>query len=785
MTKQQKGPIVRYTIEDYEGFHDRGIGLARNDLVEFNIFTEKRSGLKYARNIVMVKTEQERLEEEREKALIESSTYEQGVVTSLKTGYGFLRSNRRRDEVYFHYSHIQLPEGEEGEEHVLEEGQDMEFYVVTEEDSNGRSKTSARQARFLKKGSVQFHQIIATGVTGKVIDCPTPADTLLSSPHGKKKYRQNRPAKDIGKDGKVQLDKPIQFHPIENQDSTSTMEINEVVLHPNDCPILEREGSRIFTWVREGDTLLFDVVRDVVDGACRVSPTECLQATAEDASTAESAKCDDEQKITTEEKETADTAITVEKGSVPTEEEKVPSEDQKEEGKMGEKDQVTSNPIVPKVRIIALSTETRAEGTIASIKDNFGFIRPADHSPDVYFRLDEVFPADLAEELWRNRVTTTDSPSDKSNAKKVLKVGARVMFDLNSQLPKNSGRVRSKDSIRAERIIVIENKKKAKKSGDSTCQGYVLMEPSHTSLSNTPSHIVYGNSSAGNKEGGRWDNCVKEKNGKSSDLINNTKEEGSILLLSDPCNVFESPRVSYVHNATRSNPDKDPKRGDLICFMKGKGNKARDVRILKRNSAVTVKGNMKEINISEGTAKFTASDGAIFPILLSEVISCDLKVLKDNVGVEGILHNDGLVGICRTADLYLNSSIGSGLKERPRLNLTVKNELKGLGGKIIAQSGMAKGPDGTNGFHVGWTTRISKFPPPENAVETDEKDDNDNNNSNLNDTKSNEIEADGSDTIEVGSSIDRKEEPLLITEVKEQQTAESSSGEDSVPKTET
>ena len=46
--------------------------------------------------------------------------------------------------------------------------------------------------------------------------------------------------------------------------------------------------------------------------------------------------------------------------------------------------------------------------------------------------------------------------------------------------------------------------------------------------------------------------------------------------------------------------------------------------------------------------------------------------------------------VCRTADLYLSSSIGSGLKERPQLNLTVRKELKGLGGKIIAQSGMAK-----------------------------------------------------------------------------------------------
>ncbi len=46
--------------------------------------------------------------------------------------------------------------------------------------------------------------------------------------------------------------------------------------------------------------------------------------------------------------------------------------------------------------------------------------------------------------------------------------------------------------------------------------------------------------------------------------------------------------------------------------------------------------------------------------------------------------------VCRTADLYLTSSIGSGLKQRPQLNLTVRKELKGLGGKIIAQSGMAK-----------------------------------------------------------------------------------------------
>ena len=32
-----------------------------------------------------------------------------------------------------------------------------------------------------------------------------------------------------------------------------------------------------------------------------------------------------------------------------------------------------------------------------------------------------------------------------------------------------------------------------------------------------------------------------------------------------------------------------------------------------------------------------------------------------------------------------------------------------MGGQIMAQSRMAKGPDGTNGFAHGWTSRLSPF----------------------------------------------------------------------------
>lgn len=72
--------------------------------------------------------------------------------------------------------------------------------------------------------------------------------------------------------------------------------------------------------------------------------------------------------------------------------------------------------------------------------------------------------------------------------------------------------------------------------------------------------------------------------------------------------------------------------------------------------------------------------------------------------------------VCRTKDIFLASSIGrkssgssGGIKERPKLNLTVKKELQGMGGQIMAQSRMAKGPDGTDGFVAGWTTRVSTY----------------------------------------------------------------------------
>jgi len=113
--------------------------------------------------------------------------------------------------------------------------------------------------------------------------------------------------------------------------------------------------------------------------------------------------------------------------------------------------------------------------------------------------------------------------------------------------------------------------------------------------------------------------------------------------------------------------------------------------------------------INKGKAQFIAATEKqeVYDIDLAEVVSCAASILKEKESVEGILHEGKVYGICRTSDLYLTSRIGSGKnKQRPKLNLTVK---KDRGGTIMAQSMMAKGPDGTIGFKAGWTDRISEY----------------------------------------------------------------------------
>lgn len=1059
------GPLIRYTANDYtpqeeDGSRElrrwdssasnssRGGGrgrLGRNDLVEFTLVTERRTGNQVARSITLLQSERERQRLAREKELLANATLEQGVVTSLKTDYGFLRSNRRREEVYFHYSNVELPDsedsgeedsGEENSDFVLKEGQDMEFLVLTEPGTDGRrDKLSAREVKFLPKGSVVFEKVVAEGVTGVVTRPPHPADAGYAS--------------DMV--GRVKLSESLE----DTADDGSIALVDEILFYSKDSPggsfSANRDGSSVGLWVREGDSLLFDVVKDFVDGTYRVAPTKHMEPTIVEESKAEDAESD------------------------------VPLPEAKKA-----------------VRLMAESLAGRAEGTIHAIKEGYGFISCAERPADVYFRLYELLPPDLQNDLRRNMgIEAEDWVPD-------LKLGAQVQFDLSLQgivaigthrsrnrvggsserenlkgqrlllLPpatfsenkviakdvkgvilkedqkqnyagfiefeetykpmtyeerhplvaklvrsileddspnqspvvfhdiqsmqeddvvvnmveelgkgsltcthipvsgvsghpgrlcisrvgatvaandtleneiqtgtssddpasadtpetptvdenakssdpslgqsshskrgKKKGRKRPKmkdikslhfdrhclvkelaedippgvgdvvvcdivqsrrtGSITVANVRVTERKEREEggvgdsskyagvgivtevvaaskfgfislldenasrremiffqfsnivdspspensmasalddskkgrgaspvKKGDevkfdigvakkgkrtavnihvlpkgtlnipakaekNACRGYILMEPSHTTLSNTPARVPSRGVAA--KGNGRWDNVDSDHSAKSSSGAS-MKEEGCILLISDPANMFairttvhkddneaeqasssEAPNasetagkeeppeesmagskkeesslksavgtlVSYKSGAiairgagasSAADGSAAPRRGDLVSFVKGKSRAVRDIRVVERGAATLQRGRLEDINLtpggdssSPGTAKFIAAAEKEdeYDVDLADVVSCDVSVLKDKESVEGILYDGKIYGICRTSDRYLGSKLGTGHKERPKLNLTVRKELKtNLGGKIMAQSMMAK-----------------------------------------------------------------------------------------------
>lgn len=914
-----KGTLARFTPDDYDGYRSksRTNALERNDLVEFTLVTEKRSGIKYARNITLIQSERERLEEERERKMLENATLESGIVVSLKKGYGFLKSNQRREEIYFHFSHVHFPEQDRdgcASALTLEEGQDMEFLVVKE-----GSKLAARNLKFLPRGSVEFEQVIAKGVTGVLKLVPRFSNLTNSARRSGKNLQDEQY-------GKIRLDHPIQFVP-KNTNNGQEMVVSEVNIRPDDCKCLFKDEKTAELWVRVGDSLRFDVIRDSVDGLCRVAPTTCnADGSQEDGGN-------------------------------------------------------------PKIRLVSLGLAGRAEGIVASIKNDYGFIELAHRNVDVYFRLSELMPPSLQQDLV---------PICAEQNQHALSVGSEVTFDLSLLPPRNrSGksdgrsfkRSGEKDQLRAQRLIIlppgtvsltkeesdvigfvtrmkggysgqirlnkkmkamtqkqnyplimkliedfsldssegdlhfldvqsefendiiadiverrsgmsmnflpvsdfgdsnrgrisikkIENskqnfvveegvsgqnvtdenndkviqdenevnpinetdsdaevennndegieqdaecetnknevdltsKKRVRKriksvqvvtfdrqslspsfvddppmAGDKVsmtvtycrrtdqfsvsnmvlvernepvgkavkynlCEGYVLLEPAHTSIKD---NINSKGKRRGFEGGGGWGSDETTK-----DQTTNSNEDGIILLLDDPAGLFHSrpndcpddaskPKDSLVESdanvvderpndvqdgtppvpqhirytlssvGNRNTTGDTPKRGDLVTFTKGKNGMAKDISVVTKSAAKIVNGCLSKLQMEDNLAIFTCTttnnDNQMYNVNLSQVISCDARVLKEETPVEGILHEDKIVGICRTDDLYLKKSatVGSGLRERPKLNLTVKKELqKNLGGKIIAQSCMAKGPDGTMGFHSGWTDRISRF----------------------------------------------------------------------------
>jgi cold shock CspA family protein len=372
--KSSSGPLIRFRNEDYHPPENikRGLDkLHRGDLVQFRILTDRRTKQKYARFIELLKSEKERSREERERRLMETAVEEDGKVVSLMKDYGFIRSTKRKGHVFFHYSYLTIPESDD--EFELKEGQELKFLVVTETDE----KCSARQLECIPKGSVVFHHDVACGIHGLVEVCPRP-------PIGSgEKY------------GTIRLVDPITY---------GDESIKNVLLSFSDSPGGSRSnkhnvGNNTGLWIENGDTLLFDVVKEVADGSFRAVPTR----------------------------------HTLGKGGIV----EVPSE------KGGS----------PLVRFVAASLVHRAEGVVQTVKKSsgFGFIQFSESSCDVHFKTFNIFPEDLQSDL-RKQLGYDGKPIQ-------LQSGASAQFDIcyNSHGNDRSkrGRGNDRESVTGHRILLL------------------------------------------------------------------------------------------------------------------------------------------------------------------------------------------------------------------------------------------------------------------------------------------------------------------------------------------
>jgi len=398
-----------YTPSKTSQNHSR---LDRKDVVEFTLVTKRRTGKKYARNITLVQSERERQRVEREAKLLEGATLERGKVVSDKGDFGFLRSTTRVEEVYFHISHIlSLEDGDEKSRGMLKEGQDVEFYVVNESgggapssgDRRGSKKgdksLSARKIKVLPQGSVKFELTIAEGVTGTVTECPVASGM---EPFGRRDDRRKND-RDGGavlgnskaKVGKIRLQEDIIVHINDGEKEVITHVLLPPDAYPGGTFAISRTGSEVGSWIRPGDVLLFDVVKQVIDGTCRAVPTKFVRRAS--------------LRLT----EAADAVV--------------------------DKDDSLSS-AKPSVRLIEPSLCGRAEGVIRSIHDNYGFIHLAERSVDAYLPLFEVFPAEIQGDLVRNNpdVYPNNDLIQNKGARLQVEVGMEVSFDLSLQMLSNA-----------------------------------------------------------------------------------------------------------------------------------------------------------------------------------------------------------------------------------------------------------------------------------------------------------------------------------------------------------
>ncbi|XP_026315559.1 cold shock domain-containing protein E1 isoform X1 [Hyposmocoma kahamanoa] len=127
--------------------------LRHGDWVQFQVATDRRDQLKRATNISLLD----------ESFNVSGERREQGVVCSLREGFGFIRCVEREQTMFFHFAEV-LRLGRE-----LSVGDEVEFTVdPVSTFSNMNTRQSAIRIKHLPPGTVKFETQIERGVRGVV-----------------------------------------------------------------------------------------------------------------------------------------------------------------------------------------------------------------------------------------------------------------------------------------------------------------------------------------------------------------------------------------------------------------------------------------------------------------------------------------------------------------------------------------------------------------------------------------------------------------------------------------
>lgn len=138
--------------------------LRHGDWIKFVIAVDRRDKLKRATKIELLEQSFQVSDERRE----------QGVIQSIKDGFGFMRCADRDARMFFHFSECL------DVQRTIQSGDECEFTVSSDPTQPGR--LLALRIKHLPPGSVKFDIIIRTGISGKVVQEPSSVSWTPRSP---------------------------------------------------------------------------------------------------------------------------------------------------------------------------------------------------------------------------------------------------------------------------------------------------------------------------------------------------------------------------------------------------------------------------------------------------------------------------------------------------------------------------------------------------------------------------------------------------------------------------